>query len=70
MTPGHVHSSSLRSLALTALRLASHHRAAPLAVYRGDDDALILSLRFGYVPAMTAAFARSSRHALHRVPCC
>ena len=28
MTPGHVHSSSFRSLALTAFRFASHHRAA------------------------------------------
>ncbi|MDO9549355.1 MAG: hypothetical protein Q7J03_00110 [Methanoregula sp.] len=31
MTLGHVHSSSFRSLALTALRLASHH----LPVSRG-----------------------------------
>jgi len=34
------------SLALTALRLASHHLAALLAVYPGDDDAHGTSLRF------------------------
>jgi hypothetical protein len=31
-TLGHVHSSSFRSLALTALRLASHHLAVSLSL--------------------------------------
>jgi hypothetical protein len=65
-TLGHAHSSSFRSLALTALRLASHH--LPCFSWLIVGTMTPLACRDAPVPA--AAPALSSHHAAHRVRRC
>ena len=63
---GHVHSSAFRSLALTALRFASHH--LPCFPECPVDRMTPMACRVA--PAPAAAPARSSHHAPHRVRRC